>query len=190
MPFGRRMRGSGGWVRALLVFSVGVAAALCALYSLSRPDRLHSVRAKMVLDLTAQAAQPSESAGNPVSLKACLANNGLAYSPFRDGQGPGSNLSFPSDVQITEDFAFLSRVTRHIRTYSSGDKYDIIPSLARKASLRVIQGIYLGGRRTKQADEKQIDSAVQMARDGLVDAIIVGNETLGARKALRLPRLK
>ncbi len=109
----------------------------------------------------------------------CIAANGLAYGPFRDGQGPHySPPIIPRVEQIEEDLRFLSRVTKRIRTYKTTDTQSNIPHFAKRFQISVAQGIELG--RDPAENAKQIGVAVQMARDGLVDSLIVGNEVLSS----------
>src|SRR5437868_6741605 len=50
-------------------------------------------------------------AKSKVDLSACLMQNGLAYGPFRDGEGPDMDI-YPSAAQIQEDVRFLSQITK------------------------------------------------------------------------------
>jgi exo-beta-1,3-glucanase (GH17 family) len=131
-------------------------------------------------------------ANNPVSdekdsaPKACLLRNGLAYGPFRDGEGPGDPLPFATYEQMDEDLGFVSKLTGRIRTYGSSGKYADIPGLAKMHGLNVMLGIYLS--KDQKRNEEEINAAIELARDqitlentkrvNLVDSIIVGNETL------------
>jgi exo-beta-1,3-glucanase (GH17 family) len=118
-----------------------------------------------------------------------LLSNGLAYGPFRDGQapsGPGHLAPFPTSDQINEDLDFLSGITGSIRVYGSGGDYPEIAQLAksRKPRFGVMQGIFLRWdpkkTRKQNGDENkdEIAAAVDLARRGLVESIVVGNETL------------
>ena len=116
----------------------------------------------------------------------CLATNGVAYGPFRDGQGPDYKPPvIPRVDQIEEDLHFLREITKSIRTYSTTDTQANIPHLAQRFGIKVAQGIELGP--NAAANEKQIAVAVQMAREGIVEALIVGNEVLSANV---LPKAK
>jgi exo-beta-1,3-glucanase (GH17 family) len=46
--------------------------------------------------------------------------NSLSFAPFRDGQDPLQGI-FPSDQQLEEDIALLSKITHNLRTYSSAE---------------------------------------------------------------------
>lgn len=71
---------------------------------------------------------------------------------------------------------FLARITSRIRTYKTTNTQTNIPHLAKRFGIRVAQGIELGS--DDAENEKQIAIGVQMARDGLVESLIVGNEVL------------
>jgi exo-beta-1,3-glucanase (GH17 family) len=109
----------------------------------------------------------------------CLATNGLAYGPFRDGQGPeGERPVYPRVEQIDEDLRFLSRLTKRIRTYSTTSTQAEIPRIAKKYGVAVAQGIYIGP--DDRENDRQVAAALDLARAGLVDSLIVGNEVLTA----------
>ena len=111
---------------------------------------------------------------------ACLAVNGLGYGPFRDGQGPEYKPPIiPRIEHIEEDLGFLSQITKRIRTYSTTDTQANIPHLAKRFGIGVAQGIDLTT--DDVANEKQIAVAVQMAVEGLVESLIVGNEVISAK---------
>lgn len=109
------------------------------------------------------------------ALGGCLLTNGFAYGAFRDGQSPDQNI-YPSTEQIEEDLKFISRITKHIRIYSGIGSLASIPRLAKGLGISVTQGIYLS--KDPGENEVQISNALKSAHEGLIDSIIVGNETL------------
>ena len=115
--------------------------------------------------------------------KKCLMANGLAYGPFRDGQNPDPHAPSPDEGQVEEDLRFLGDVTKRIRIYSTKSPFDAIPKLAKRSNLgiSVMQGIHLTD--DPKENEEAIDEAVKLARAGLIDSIIVGNETLTGSQA-------
>lgn len=126
-----------------------------------------------VLTQVPRAPQPS----TPLE---CLSQNGLAYGPFRDGQSADVQI-YPRVEQIDEDLAALRFISRRIRTYSATQSLGEIPRIARKYGIRVSQGIHLEPPITppqKEANEAQIAAALNLAKQGLVESLIVGNETL------------
>jgi exo-beta-1,3-glucanase (GH17 family) len=125
----------------------------------------------------AYVAQASNAAARTATaLNTCLLANGLAYGPFRDGQGPSPSVPFPTLNQIEEDLASIGRITKHVRTYGSGGNYAQIAPLAKRHGISVMQGIHLGS--DDKANKEEISAAVSLAHQGLVDSIVVGNETL------------
>jgi exo-beta-1,3-glucanase (GH17 family) len=101
--------------------------------------------------------------------------NGLAYGPFRDGQGPDIDI-YPSVDQLQEDLRFLSHITKKIRIYGTRGTFSKIPSIAKGLGIAVAQGVYLNS--DVDENKKAIASALQLARNHLIDTIIVGNEEL------------
>lgn len=102
----------------------------------------------------------------------------VSYAPFRPGQSPFiEGLVIPPE-QIDDDFARLSKITHCVRTYSTEMGLDVVPELARKHGLTVLQGIWIGREAAKNRVE--IDAAVKAAQDNpdVIKAVIVGNEVL------------
>ena len=100
---------------------------------------------------------------------------GLCYSPFRDGQDPDLGL-FSTVEEIEEDMEFLKAITDRVRTYGSTNNLANIPRLAKEAGLSVYQGVFLG--KDLEVNDAEINSVIDIARQGLVESIIVGNETI------------
>ena len=80
--------------------------------------------------------------------------------------------------QIAEDLAQLAKITNCIRTYATDLGLDQIPELASKVGLKVIQGIWLG--RDRQKNATQISTGIRLAQQypGTIAALVVGNEVL------------
>jgi exo-beta-1,3-glucanase (GH17 family) len=109
--------------------------------------------------------------------------NSLSYAPFREGQSPLLQI-FPSPEQIDEDLKLLSEKTHTFRTYSSTEGMDVVPPLARKYGLKMIQGAWIGY--VDKSNQKEIDELVKAANayPDVIKRVIVGNEVLlrGERK--------
>ncbi|MCK0197654.1 beta-1,6-glucan synthase [Ancylobacter sp. 6x-1] len=102
----------------------------------------------------------------------------VSYAPFRPGQSPFmAGLHIPPE-QIDDDFAHLAKITQCVRTYSTEMGLDVVPALARKHGLTVLQGIWLGREKDKNAIE--IEHGIKAATENrdVVKALIVGNEVL------------
>ena len=103
--------------------------------------------------------------------------NSLSFAPFRDDQSP-LLLQFPSPAQIEEDMRLLADKTHTIRTYSSSLGMKVIPELARKYGLKMIQGGWVG---YVDADNRvELDELIKSANSypDVVKRVIVGNEVL------------
>ena len=103
--------------------------------------------------------------------------NSLSYAPFREGQSPLLAI-FPSPAQIDEDLKLLSEKTHTFRTYSSTEGMDVVPPIARKYGLKMIQGAWIGYVDT--GNQKEIDELVKAANayPDVIKRVIVGNEVL------------
>src|SRR6201995_5119462 len=102
----------------------------------------------------------------------------VSYAPFRGAQTPLVPTTHISAEQITQDLAQLAKISDCVRTYSIENGLDQVPPLAAKVGLKVMQGIWLGSDRLKNAT--QISTAVRLSRDypGVVTSLVVGNEVL------------
>lgn len=104
--------------------------------------------------------------------------NSLSFAPFREGQGPLDEV-FPSAAEIEADLQLMASKTHNIRTYASSEgTMPLIPALARKHGLTMIQGAWLSA--DKVANAKEIAALIQSANDNpdVVKRVIVGNEVL------------
>ncbi len=104
--------------------------------------------------------------------------NSLSYAPFRDGQDPMLG-SFPSVKQLDEDLALMGQVTHSIRTYASAEgSMPLIPDLAKKHGLTLLQGAWLGALKPDNAIE--IAALIRSANEhpDVIKRVLVGNEVL------------
>ena len=102
----------------------------------------------------------------------------VSYAPFRGEQTPLDPTTHIAAEQIAQDMAQLATISKCVRTYSVQNGLDQVPALAEKVGLKVIQGIWLGGNRSKNLAE--IATAVTLVKEhpGVIDSVIVGNEVL------------
>lgn len=104
--------------------------------------------------------------------------NSLSFAPYREDQGP-LEKKFPTPEQIDEDLRLMGEKTHSIRTYASAEgNMPLIPALARKHGLTMIQGAWLGSLRI----DNKIETAelIRSANENpdVVKRVIVGNEVL------------
>ena len=118
------------------------------------------------------AAQRSElQAAFDATLRAGM--HGLCFSPYLDGQGPGSTIS---EAQIRERMRIVAPHTRWVRSFSCTDGNQHIPRIAHEFGLKTLVGAWLG---TDHAiNEREIEAAIAVARAGHADIVAVGNEVL------------
>jgi exo-beta-1,3-glucanase (GH17 family) len=121
-------------------------------------------------------ATPITLARAPIDPKAKLLC--VSYAPFRGAQTPlVSDTRIPAE-QIAQDLAQLAKISDCVRTYSIENGLDQVPALAARAGLKVMQGIWLGSDRSKNA--AQISTAIRLAKDypNVITSLVVGNEVL------------
>jgi exo-beta-1,3-glucanase (GH17 family) len=103
--------------------------------------------------------------------------NSLSFAPFREGQSP-LLLQFPSPEQIDQDLKLLADKTHTIRTYSSSLGMKVIPELARKHGLKMIQGAWIGYLPEDSRVEIEALVASANANPDVIKRVMVGNEVL------------
>lgn len=113
----------------------------------------------------------------------------LSFAPFREGHDPMLEV-FPDAKQLEEDLALMGKVTHNIRTYASAEgTMPLIPDLARKYGLTMLQGGWLGSYKAdteietaklKVKNELEMTALIRSANEhpDVVKRVIVGNEVL------------
>ena len=101
--------------------------------------------------------------------------HGISFSPYLDGQGPGDELS---EAQIEQRLKIIQPYTHWIRTFSCVEGNHLIPRIAKKHNLKTLVGVCLSD--DKDKNEIELNSAIDMARQGYVDILAVGNEVFFA----------
>ena len=99
--------------------------------------------------------------------------HGLCFSPYLDGQGPGTQIT---EAQIQARLQVLAPHTRWVRTFSCTDGNELIPRIAHQLGLKTLVGAWLG---TDAAiNQREMDAVITIARAGHADIVAVGNEVL------------
>lgn len=99
--------------------------------------------------------------------------HGICFSPYIEGQGPGSALS---KEQITERLAVLQPHTQWIRTFSCTEGNEQIPAIAKSMGFKTLVGVWLD--EDLEANEREIINAIELMQQGHVDLLAVGNEVM------------
>lgn len=99
--------------------------------------------------------------------------HGLSFSPYVEGQGPGTEIG---EAQIRERLAIIAPHVRWIRTFSCTEGHERIPAIAREMGLKTLVGVWLDD--DKEHNELELENAIRIAKEGHVDILGVGNEVL------------
>jgi exo-beta-1,3-glucanase (GH17 family) len=99
--------------------------------------------------------------------------HGLSFSPYVEGQGPGTQIGA---AQIRERLAIIQPHVRWIRTFSCSEGNELIPAIARENGLKTMVGVWLDG--NKEQNEIELANAIEIANAGHADILGVGNEVL------------
>lgn len=99
--------------------------------------------------------------------------HGLCFSPYLDGQGPGSQVD---EEQIRARLQIISGSTRWVRSFSCTDGNEMIPRIAHECGLKTLVGAWLGTDRA--INEREVEGVIAVARAGHADIVAVGNEVM------------
>jgi GPH family glycoside/pentoside/hexuronide:cation symporter len=98
---------------------------------------------------------------------------GLCFSAYAAGQGAGDVLA-PS--QVRRRVALVAPHTRWLRSFACTEGHELIPAVAREHGLKTMVGAWISADRER--NEREIHGLVTLAKAGLVDIAVVGNEVL------------
>lgn len=99
--------------------------------------------------------------------------HGLAFSPYIEGQGPGTHIS---EAQIRERLAIIQPYVKWVRSFSCKEGNEKIPAIAAESGLKNMVGIWLDDDR--EQNEIEIANGIAVANAGHADILAVGNEVL------------
>ena len=99
--------------------------------------------------------------------------HGICFSPYREHQDIDDTLS---ERQIVERMEIVAPYTKWVRSFSCTGGNEHIPKAARAKGLKTMVGAWIGD--DKKENDKEITSLIRLAKKGLVDIAVVGNETL------------
>jgi glycoside/pentoside/hexuronide:cation symporter, GPH family len=98
---------------------------------------------------------------------------GLCYSAYAVGQRAGEVLA-PS--QVRRRIALIAPHTRWLRSFASTEGHELIPAVAREHGLKTMVGAWIS--QDRERNEREINGLVTLAKAGLADIAVVGNEVL------------
>lgn len=99
--------------------------------------------------------------------------HGISFSPYIEGQGPGTQLG---GAQIRERLSYIQPHVRWIRTFSCSEGNELIPAIAKANELMTMVGVWLDANR--EQNEIELTNAIEIANAGHADILGVGNEVL------------
>ena len=97
--------------------------------------------------------------------------HGISFSPYMEGQGPGSKLN---KEQIRKRMAILQPYVKWVRSFSCTDGNEYIPEIAHEFGIKTLVGAWIGSDEKK--NKLEIDALIKLAQAGHVDMMAVGNE--------------
>jgi glycoside/pentoside/hexuronide:cation symporter, GPH family len=98
---------------------------------------------------------------------------GLCYSAYAAGQKAGDVLA-PS--QLRRRVGLIAPHTRWLRSFACTEGHELIPTVAREHGLKTMVGAWISADRER--NEREIHGLITLAKAGLVDIAVVGNEVL------------
>lgn len=99
--------------------------------------------------------------------------HGLCFSPYTDGQKPGTILS---EEQIRRRIKVIAPHTKWIRSFSCTEGNELIPKIAHEFGIKTLVGAWLG--KDESINAKEIENLIKITKEGYVDVAAVGNEVL------------
>lgn len=99
--------------------------------------------------------------------------HGISFSPYIEGQGPGTQISA---AQIRERLEIIAPYVHWVRSFSCTDGNELIPQIASEMGLKTMVGVWLDD--DHETNEQELENAIKVAQAGHVDLLAVGNEVL------------
>jgi len=99
--------------------------------------------------------------------------HGIAFSPYLEGQGPGTQIS---ESQIHQRLQVIKPNINWVRSFSCSEGNELIPQIAKSYGLKTMVGVWLDD--DLKNNEIEIENAIKLAKSGHADILAVGNEVL------------
>ncbi len=99
--------------------------------------------------------------------------HGISFSPYVEGQGPGTEIT---EQQIRERLEIIAPYVNWVRTFSCTEGNEKIPAIAKELGLNTFVGVWLD--EDMENNELELANAVKLAKSGLVGLLGVGNEVM------------
>lgn len=99
--------------------------------------------------------------------------HGISFSPYVEGQGPGTELA---EEQIRERLEIIRPHVEWIRSFSCTDGNEQIPRIAKEIGLKTLAGVWID--QDRERNQLELQRGIETAKAGHVDILAVGNEVL------------
>jgi len=99
--------------------------------------------------------------------------HGLCFSPYEEGQAPGSQIT---EAQIRRRMEIIQPYTKWIRSFSCTEGNEAIPGIAKEYGIQTLVGAWLGD--DPKINKQEISNLIRLAKEGYVDIAAVGNEVM------------
>ena len=99
--------------------------------------------------------------------------HGICFSLYERGQKPGDVIT---RAQVERRMEVLRPHVRWVRSFACTDGNELVPEVAKEKGLKTLVGAWLG--RDQEKNREEIAALVRLAKAGLVDIAVVGNEVL------------
>jgi len=99
--------------------------------------------------------------------------HGLCFSPYLEGQQPGTELS---EEQVRRRLEIIKPHTNWVRSFSCTEGNEHIPRIARQMGMKTLVGAWIG--KDEKINEKEIENLIRLSNEGFVDVGAVGNEVM------------
>jgi GPH family glycoside/pentoside/hexuronide:cation symporter len=99
--------------------------------------------------------------------------HGICFSPYTEGQDLSDVLT---EEQIVRRANIIKPYTQWVRSFSCTNGNEHIAKVAKQNNLKTVIGAWISN--DKEKNELEIENLVSLAKEGLVDIAVVGNEVL------------
>ena len=99
--------------------------------------------------------------------------HGICFSPYVEGQGPGTEIT---EAQIRERLEIIAPYVRWVRTFACSEGLEQIPRIAAEMGLKSMVGVWLD--EDRERNDEELAAALELAGAGHADILAVGNEVL------------
>lgn len=99
--------------------------------------------------------------------------HGISFSPYVEGQGPGTQIS---EQQIRQRLQIIQPNINWVRSFSCTEGNEQIPQIAQESGLNTMVGVWLDDDLAN--NELELANAIEVAKAGHVNILAVGNEVL------------